>query len=910
MSSDIKRIITRIGQNPNVANLQNEIADRRLIELAQKQLNDAQEIAGATAAQLESLQNQAEGIIGDPSELSQALNASFNSDITVEYLPDGDINSDQNRDVDLDRYATGGEDRATTDYSSSAFQESKVQPNVLNQFITSNYIFTIGCLTNDELNDPDNTYRINGPENIILRSGGLAGPRKVLTAYELYGKRIEFFMDNLEIQSTISPNPRSRQTNATKMTWEITEPFSAGLFLQALEVCAIKSGHRNFLEAPYILQIDFVGNGENGLSYIEPGAKKLIPFKLTNAEFSLTAGGSVYSCTGVPFNESALSDQVQGIPVDVSISGRTVNEMAQTGPQSLAAAFNTHLLKQQNENEAIIEADEYIFIFPKELTSANSINILNENANSATTEGTGGGDNTNQNERRVTDQQVREALQQLHTGEFSPTVSNAEINQFFDNQLGFTVKRSRLSEAIKQRNESTEYQNPIAGKEIKLSDPLAPGNVPFGLANFAYDEETGLFKKGSITIDPDKRTVTFPKDTRIQKILEEIVLLSEYGQNVGNVDGNGMIDWFKIETKVFNLTNLDHEANTGKPPRIYVYQVVPYKVHESLFSAPNRPYSGYRNMEKDAVKSYNYIYSGKNIDVLNFDLNFRFAFFQALAPDAGNRRENSNAESQARQPNHPLYGAAESPTTVQGDGAKLIQNSLTNGSTVTAGAIEESAEVQIARKFNDALVNSDVDLVTGDLEIMGDPYYIADSGVGNYNADITTSVNINSDGGINYQNGQVDILLNFKTPLDIRDDGFMDFGTGAVTVNNFSGLYQVVQATHTFQGGQFKQVLRIIRRRNQQPAMVETATRDAETLAAEQEQKEARIAEMRAEGASEREVLEYLLDENGDGNVTGAELQAGDPDAAAAYRQEIERARYLRGIGAGEDGNFGGNDQI
>ena len=71
-------------------------------------------------------------------------------------------------------------------------------------------------------------------------------------------------------------------------------------------------------------------------------------------------------------------------------------------------------------------------------------------------------------------------------------------------------------------------------------------------------------------------------------------------------------------------------------------------------------------------------------------------------------------------------------------------------------------------------------------------------------------------GSINYQNGEVDIYINFRTPLDINtDSGFYDFGE-TQDVPQFSGLYQVLTVTNTFEKGLFKQQLDLIRRRDQE----------------------------------------------------------------------------------------------
>jgi len=66
--------------------------------------------------------------------------------------------------------------------------------------------------------------------------------------------------------------------------------------------------------------------------------------------------------------------------------------------------------------------------------------------------------------------------------------------------------------------------------------------------------------------------------------------------------------------------------------------------------------------------------------------------------------------------------------------------------------------------------------------------------MGNYNAlQVPGVLNITADGTMNYENGEVDIALNFRTPLDYGPNGYMEFpGGGTTPVGEFSGLYKVI----------------------------------------------------------------------------------------------------------------------
>jgi hypothetical protein len=189
-------------------------------------------------------------------------------------------------------------------------------------------------------------------------------------------------------------------------------------------------------------------------------------------------------------------------------------------------------------------------------------------------------------------------------------------------------------------------------------------------------------------------------------------------------------------------------------------------------------------------------------------------------PFGGDNKAGSKTEKEESSGN-PEKSTKKKPTPGDTDNLSSSGNTTTkevikSGSSGKGGLPERTKE-SIARDFNDAIVNSNVDLVTANMTIWGDPYYIADSGMGNYNAAETPIINITEDGTMDYQSSEVDILVNFRTPLDYNQDGTMEFpGDGTKPVGAFSGLYQVIFCMSTLSGGVFNQQLKLIRRRNQE----------------------------------------------------------------------------------------------
>lgn len=115
----------------------------------------------------------------------------------------------------------------------------------------------------------------------------------------------------------------------------------------------------------------------------------------------------------------------------------------------------------------------------------------------------------------------------------------------------------------------------------------------------------------------------------------------------------------------------------------------------------------------------------------------------------------------------------------------------------------------LARGLHDAVVNSKASMLTGELEILGDPFYLCTGGLGNYNPKPAGSGMYKNEANQNYS--QLMITINFRNPIDImpfEQGGMMYFDSNRVP---FSGVYTITQVSHSFKDGSFKQRLSVIR---------------------------------------------------------------------------------------------------
>jgi len=676
------------------------------------------------------------------------------------------------------------------DVSQAAVDASQDQTafieNPLSKFASYNCIITLAALTKGELADPDNTYRAKGPINKIVKSGGI-GSNKAPTSYEQsLGITTEYFIDDTEVNAIISSNRSTKQTNATTMNFKVHEPYSMGLFLETLAVTAIAANTeaKSYLDSAYVLILEFVGFDDAGNQIEVPNTKRYFPIKLTKVEFNVTAGGSVYDISAVAWNDQALADEVQRINQDIDVSGITVADLLQnnneeTNRPSLTSVLNSIQLDQK-ESENIAAADAYVIMFPESNASAEDTFKNSDSAEAGAT-------------------------------------TQSQISQ----NLEATAEQGVTLEDIQEFANTDRAINEIGQAKVD-SVTFTSGNSKFGTSDVVFED--GLAIRGNLEYNQENRYINISQGSRIQDVIEAIILVSDYGKQLATAepDSRGMLKWFRIETETYEVTDEDNAKQRGRSAKIYVYRVVTYRVHASNFVGASQKSPGIPELKKKIPKKYEYIYSGKNDDIINFDIAFNNAFYTAVSMDLYQAGADSqlNGASAGGFNTRPLPTLATDTAARENTGNEPSANTEfganpNTSSAVISGSGTETVEVAISRQFNDIL-NNGVDLITMEVEILGDPYYLSDSGIGNYRAPVSQN-QTTADGSIDYQYEESHVIFEFKTPLDYNNDtGEMIFpAASGEPVKKFSGIYKVISLQNLISQNKFTQNLKLLRVRNQ-----------------------------------------------------------------------------------------------
>ena len=225
-------------------------------------------------------------------------------------------------------------------------------PNPLRNHNGVNYKISLGILSAEEYNDPEVIRTAGGFKSYIIQSGGGNLEKRYQVADEVAGEggHAEYYIDDLNVEGVIAPNPNTRVTLGTNLTFNVTEPYSMGNFIQAIIGAAADAGEANYIQAPFCLRIDFVGWNLDGFSDANFVTEPIfIPIQLINMEFSISGQGSQYAVTAVPMAETGLNDNINKIKTSITAHGSLLHEILETNDASITAGINGQI---QNLEEA------------------------------------------------------------------------------------------------------------------------------------------------------------------------------------------------------------------------------------------------------------------------------------------------------------------------------------------------------------------------------------------------------------------------------------------------------------------------------------------------------------------------------------------------------------------------------
>lgn len=659
--------------------------------------------------------------------------------------------------------------------------------NVLNKYRSFTYNFTLSALRKEAVNDPE-SYRNSALDLIILKSGGkgsdsittnvssvdnvtftnvdireggrqlfkdvtqtvnqdFSGADLVAGFNKNSPGRFDMFIDNIDIESLMGFTGNSSNSLPTTIKFDIYEPYSINGFIEAIHVAAVAAGYPTYASASFLLKMEFIGYPDTS----DISVAEVIPDSARYFAFGFTG-------------------------VEVNITEKGTRYSCSAVPYNEKAFGLSNVLKQPIK----MSGTSVETILTDFITNLNNQIETSDNASRATS---------------------GNAAHDVYAIKFTKNANGTDSN-------------IAKSEVIKLLTDSSLYAFADPADTTKANATQATGTPQPSANSQAADSVVEKYS-------PRTATTQFLAGRNIHECIVAIIRDSTYLRGIleklsvaGTLDEYGMLNYFLIKIEVDNLPVID--SISKRPFQKLTYVVSPYKVHYTRIPNYADQHIHTDKLLSLSLREYNYIYTGKNVDVTDFKLNFNTLYFEAIPYSMGNNKS----------PGKRTAAANDSSVIVksQGDILKYIEHAETPAIPIKVSA--QAGQVQqdggnsgqvlddpysvLAKNMHSAIVNSAISMVTGELNILGDPFFLVTGGIGNYKP-VMISPGVNEGDEAAYTSGEVWITVNFNNPVDIDS-----FNNGGRTYFNskkvpFSGVYRVNKVMSSFKDGKFTQRLDILR---------------------------------------------------------------------------------------------------
>jgi hypothetical protein len=690
--------------------------------------------------------------------------------------------------------AAAPQERAPEDTPAQQIYVANVPPipNRLHNYPTYIYALSLHILTNEQYNDVVVTQKYT-PKNVLIASAGRYSdnfPRNK-------NFNEDFYFNDFNVTTIISPNDQSRNTNAIDTKFSIIEPYGFTLVERILKVTE-ELGGKNYLDMPYLIQIDFFAVDEAGnLVGAIDELQKRFPVKFTKMDVKITERGAEYAISATPFGHTAFDSSVVTVPANMEVVSRTVADFFQSVEGTADDTFTQDIVaksdlqqrqRQDTQTAQALNAPGLLF------------NSLNQGAAKSTINVDSFGSAINAYYKGLKDAD-KISIADVFRFEFLPDPDTGQ--DIIGSATFVEEKRNTPKETPMQKNDTT------SAVKMRRAD--------IGNSQSIYD--------------PTRTIFSINYGTTIEKLLEYVIRNSSYIQDQLVIpDGVSQeeyqarkeemkdkpLKWFRIIPKVRILGFDDIRKVWAKE---ITYIVKPYKMYNVRNDlAP-------QGIVVTPVKNYNYIFTGKNDDVIDLDIKFNVLYYSQQTAYRNNLTATAptgdSLTTKYEYQNAPNYSGGDPPKGIDYNAVMpltmkpVVQNSkaVATGNPTTA---KEVAAVDVADSL---MTSSQADMLGVKLRIIGDPDYIKQDdvfyqGQATIGTATTTAIDprlLPNGGSLVMDDGGVYVQILFKVPRDIDDEtGFMKYDAGQKN-SVFSGLYQVISVTSNFSQGKFIQDLDLVR---------------------------------------------------------------------------------------------------
>lgn len=386
------------------------------------------------------------------------------------------------------------------------------------------------------------------------------------------------------------------------------------------------------------------------------------------------------------------------------------------------------------------------------------------------------------------------------------------------------LNNSEQNKAKEQSRTPDEFKFVIHDNDLKSSS-----------VGFVHKTQGSTAQIDRLSMDPGENNKEFVQITggsTLKSAVQAIASATDFGakfNTVGQPESNAdnVNKPFRLLKIVPVVTKLGkYNTSTKQYSKTIVYKIETQKMYG--FVLPDMP--GAKPAQRGWQKEYNWIFTGKNQDIIDFEADYNIQYFNI---------RNSFVDQKGKVTGTPAADSSNLPDdgiSRTDAGGKVYSPAIVTASNPLTDSVQNSyrgAAFQLAADHMDNVLNNPgADMISIDLKIIGDPDWIAQD------KSILPSVDSSSgnerivNGSIAIDNHDVFFMLRFKTPRDYdANQGLMQIETEQTFVQ---GLYRVITCESNFYDGKFEQTLKAIRVQDQvsnDPANIPELTRGYTGLA-------------------------------------------------------------------------------
>jgi hypothetical protein len=307
-----------------------------------------------------------------------------------------------------------------------------------------------------------------------------------------------------------------------------------------------------------------------------------------------------------------------------------------------------------------------------------------------------------------------------------------------------------------------------------------------------------------INYNPTEVSVQFAAQSNIHDIIATVVRDSAYYQRIlkdvpAAIIDSAFIEYFTVSVEVVPKKLWDSARN--QPFYIYKFYVLPYSLHYTKIPGFESQTINVNTLRKSVRRTYHYLYTGKNIDILSLNLNFNHLYFQTQPLNQGVKAiygqrtavgttTPGNPSIDLRSISDPVKvarsdGTEPSPTVIDARGSEIQYG---NGGTRVVQDPYYTLTKNLAQSILDNTAMSTIEM-----EIIGDPIFLVQNGIGNIRTRRSAIFALTESGDYDNLTGDIYIEIRFKNPKDVPDDtGKVEWNDGQRWIyrsrtNNFHG---------------------------------------------------------------------------------------------------------------------------